>query len=74
MSEDNKRLEDYDVEILDTEPKFENYKQKQNYYKEKYKNRGTTIWVSKRISRDGKVLQQGRTYSDGGRVVYKTMN
>lgn len=55
------------------EPKFENYKQKQNYYKEKYKNRGTTVWVSKRVGRDGKIVQPGRTYeTTKERVVYKT--
>ena len=55
------------------EPKFENYKQKQNYYRELYKNRGKTIWVSKKIGRDGKVLQQGKTYvKPKERVVYKT--
>ena len=56
------------------EIKFENYKQKQNYYKEKYKNRGKTIWISKQISREGKVLQMGRTYeTTKERVVKKTM-
>ena len=55
------------------EPKFENYKQKQNYYKEKYKNRGTTVWVSKRVGRDGKIVQPGKTYeTTKERVVYKT--
>lgn len=55
------------------EPVFNNYKEKQNYYREKYKNRGTTVWVSKRIDRNGKVVQPGKTYeNDEGRVVYKT--
>jgi len=55
------------------EPTFSNYKEKQNYYREKYKNRGTTVWVSKRINRNGKVVQPGRTYEkDEGRVVYKS--
>lgn len=55
------------------EPKFDNYKQKQNYYKELYKNRGKTVWVSKRLGRDGKVLQQGKTYEKPKeRVIYKT--
>lgn len=55
------------------EPIFKSYKEKQNYYREKYKNRGTTVWVSKRIDRNGKVAQPGRTYeNDEGRVVYKT--
>ena len=56
------------------EPNFENYKQKQNYYKEKYKNLGKTVWVSKRLGRDNKVLQQGKTYEKPKeRVVHKTM-
>lgn len=56
------------------EPKFENWKQKQNYYKEKYKNRGKTVWVSKRIGRDGKVIQAGKTYEKPKeRIVHKTM-
>ena len=60
-------------DIIDDETVFENYKQRQAYYREKYKNRGRTIWVSKRIGRDGKVLQPGRTYEKGKeRVVYKT--
>ena len=58
---------------MDDEPKFENWKQRQNYYKEKYKNRGKTVWVSKRIGRDGKVIQPGKTYEKPKeRVVYKT--
>lgn len=56
------------------EPKFENYKQRQNYYKEKYKNRGTTVWVSKRVGRDGKIVQPGKTYeTTKEKVVYKTI-
>ena len=59
---------------MDDEPKFENYKQKQNYYKEKYKNMGKTIWVSKRIGRNGKIIQDGKTYEKPEeRVVHKTM-
>lgn len=55
------------------EPVFKNYKEKQNYYREKYENRAKTVWVSKRINRNGKVIQPGRTYeNDEGRVVYKT--
>lgn len=58
---------------MDNEPIFKNWKEKQNYYKEKYKNRGRTVWVSKRIDRNGKVVQPGKTYEkDEGRVVYKT--
>lgn len=45
------------------EPTFKNYKEKQNYYKEKYKNRGAVVWISKVVGRDGKILQPGRTYS-----------
>ena len=71
MSENN---ETFKEENLEVEPIFKNYKQKQNYYKEKCKNGGRTIWVSKRIGRDGKVLQPGRTYeTTKERVVKKTM-
>lgn len=56
------------------EPKFENWKQKQNYYKEKYKNRGKTVWVSKRIGKNNTILQSGRTYrKPEERIVQKTM-
>lgn len=48
--------------LNEEELRFKDYKEKQAYYKEKYKNRGETIWVSKIIGRDGKVAQQGRTY------------
>lgn len=48
--------------LNEEELQFKNYKEKQAYYKEKYKNRGETIWVSKIVGRDGKVTQQGRTY------------
>lgn len=52
---------------MPNEPTFANYKEKQNYYREKYKNRGTTIWVSKMIGKDGKVVKPGSTYEkDGG--------
>ena len=44
------------------EPVFKNYKEKQNYYREKYKNRGRTIHVSKMIDGKGKVIQEGKTY------------
>ena len=51
------------------EPIFNNYKEKQNYYKEMYKNRGKAIHLSKMIGRDDKVLQQGSTYhSDKGDI------
>lgn len=42
---------------------FKNFKEKQNYYKQLYKNRGKTIHVSKVYGRDGKVLQAGSTYT-----------
>lgn len=48
--------------LNEEELQFKDYKEKQAYYKEKYKNRGETIWVSKIIGRDGKIAQQGRTY------------
>lgn len=58
---------------MDNEPVFKNYKEKQRYYDEKYKNLGKTVWISKIIGRNGKVLQPGRTYeTDKGRVVYKS--
>lgn len=51
---------------MNTEPEFRNYKERQNYYKEKYKNRGKVIHVSKIINRDGKVIQFGKTYTKEG--------
>lgn len=48
------------------EPVFKNYKEEQNYYKERYKNRGETLHVSKVITRDGKVIQAGDTYEKKG--------
>lgn len=48
---------------------FKNYKERQNYYKELYKNRGKIIHISKIIGRKGKVLQQGSIYaSDKGDI------
>ena len=51
------------------EPKFENYKQRQNYYKEKYKNRGTVFFSqqgSGQLFAEGRVgtikAKKGRTY------------
>lgn len=52
------------------EPEFENYKQKQNYYKEKYSNRGTIFFAQQPKARmyteDGMIghikSQKGRTY------------
>lgn len=48
------------------EPVFKNYKEEQNYYKERYKNRGKTLHVSKIINRDGKIIQAGDTYEKKG--------
>lgn len=48
------------------EPVFKNYKEEQNYYKERYKNRGETLHISKVITRDGKVIQAGDTYEKKG--------
>ena len=48
------------------EPVFKNYKEEQNYYRERYKNRGKTLHVSKIINRDGKVIQAGDTYEKKG--------
>ena len=52
------------------EVKFENYKQRQNYYKEKYKNRGSIFFAQNvdatiytEDGRMGKIRQKkGRTY------------
>jgi len=52
---------------MDEELKFNNYKEKQNYYRDKAENRGTTIFLSKIVDKNGKVLQPGKTYtSDKG--------
>ena len=48
------------------EPEFRNYKERQNYYKERYQNRGKTVHVSKIITRDGKIIQAGDTYEKKG--------
>lgn len=49
------------------EPEFKNYKERQNYYNERYKNRGKTIHISKMIDPNtGKVLQKGITYTKKG--------
>ena len=51
------------------EPIFKNYKEKQRYYEEKYKNRGQVIHVSKMIGENGKVIRKGETYhSEKGEV------
>lgn len=47
-------------------PVFKNYKEEQNYYKERYENRGKTLHVSKIINRDGKTIQVGDTYEKKG--------
>lgn len=44
------------------EPVFNNYKEKQNYYRELYSNRGTTLHTSIIIGRNDKILKQGETY------------
>lgn len=51
------------------EPKFENYKQKQRYYDEKYKNRGSVFFSQQgkgQLFAEGKVgtikAVKGRTY------------
>lgn len=48
------------------EPTFKNYKEKQRYYEERYKNRGKTIHLSKMIDANGKVIQQGSTFTKKG--------
>ena len=45
---------------------FKSYKEKQNYYKERYANRGTTLHISKIIGNDNKVIQSGNTYEKRG--------
>lgn len=44
------------------EPIFKNYKEKQAYYREKYKNRGNIVHISKVMDGYGKVKQPGKTY------------
>lgn len=48
------------------EPTFKNYKEKQNYYKERYGNRGTTLHISKMINREGNIIKPGDTYEKKG--------
>lgn len=51
------------------EPVFKNYKEKQRYYDEKYRNLGKSIHISKILGREGKVLQLGVTYhSEKGEI------
>lgn len=45
---------------------FKSYKEKQNYYKERYNNRGTTLHISKIVGNDNKVIQSGNTYEKKG--------
>lgn len=45
------------------ELKFNNYKERQNYYRELYKNRGNVIHISKIVGRDGSIWQKGSTYT-----------
>lgn len=58
-----------DVKTIEEEPKFENYKQKQRYYDEKYKNRGNIFFSQQgkgQLFAEGKVGTikpvKGRTY------------
>lgn len=48
------------------EPVFKNYKEEQNYYRERYKNRGKTLHVSKMVDHNGKIIQPGNTYEKKG--------
>lgn len=48
---------------------FKTYKEKQAYYREKYKNRGTVIHISKIERGNGIIFQPGRTYySEKGEI------
>lgn len=58
-----------EVKVVEEEPKFENYKQRQRYYDEKYKNRGDIFFAqpgSSELFANGKVGTikkiKGRTY------------
>lgn len=51
---------------MNEEPIFKNYKEHQNYYKEKYKNRGKVIHTSIMYDKDGNVIQPGKTYNKKG--------
>lgn len=51
------------------EPIFKNYKEKQAYYREKYKNRGHVVHISKIIDSHGNIKQVGKTYhSEKGEI------
>lgn len=52
--------------MLNEEPVFKNYKERQAYYREQYENRGRVVFVSKIIKADGTVVQPGRTYQPNG--------
>lgn len=47
---------------MNEEPVFKNYKERSNYYKERYKNRGRVIHTSIIYDKNGNVIQPGRTY------------
>lgn len=58
-----------DVKTIEEEPKFENYKQRQRYYDEKYKNRGEIFFAQRgqaEVFANGRLgtikKQKGRTY------------
>ena len=67
MTEEVKEVKE--ANVVEEEPKFENYKQKQRYYDEKYKNRGEIFFAqrgSSELFANGKVGTikkiKGRTY------------
>lgn len=67
MTEEVKEVKE--AKVVEEEPKFENYKQKQRYYNEKYKNRGDIFFAqpgSAEIFANGRVgnikRKKGRTY------------
>lgn len=67
MTEEVKEVKE--AKVVEEEPKFENYKQKQRYYDEKYKNRGDIFFAqpgSAEIFANGRVgsikRKKGRTY------------
>lgn len=51
---------------MNKEPVFKDYKEKQRYYEERYKNRGKTIHVSIMYGKNGKAIQSGNTYTKKG--------
>ena len=67
MTEEVKEAKE--AKVVEEEPKFENYKQKQRYYDEKYKNLGDIFFAqpgSAELFANGKVgtikKVKGRTY------------